>query len=295
MRITRPAGSLIEILVVIAILALLTGLTLAGIQRARLAAARARCDNNLRQIGIAAHQYAAVYGTFPPGVSYKNDTDPFPFMGWPTRLLPYLEQTPLWDQAVSAFEIDKDFLDNPPHYGLTIALPAFSCPLDSRTAQAQTLTGGVQRGLTSYLGMEGWNAARPDGMLYLNSAVRLADVTDGASNTLLVGERPASTDMVFGWWYAGWGQDKDGEGDMVLGARTKNNKTYAPSCPVGPYDYKPGNLDNQCDAFHFWSLHPGGTPFLFVDGSVHLVPYSANPIFPALASRAGGETVSLPD
>ncbi|HZZ82435.1 MAG TPA: H-X9-DG-CTERM domain-containing protein [Gemmataceae bacterium] len=67
------------------------------------------------------------------------------------------------------------------------------------------------------------------------------------------------------------------------------------TCSPGAYSYDPGRIGNQCDMFHFWSLHPGGANFLFVDGSVHFVSYSARPLLPALASRSGGETMALFD
>ncbi|HLW66382.1 MAG TPA: H-X9-DG-CTERM domain-containing protein [Gemmataceae bacterium] len=62
----------------------------------------------------------------------------------------------------------------------------------------------------------------------------------------------------------------------------------------GPFHYGPGRIDNPCDSFHFWSLHPMGANFLFCDGSVHFIAYSAAEIMPALATRAGGEVVDLP-
>jgi prepilin-type processing-associated H-X9-DG protein len=155
--------------------------------------------------------------------------------------------------------------------------------------------GRIPVAFTIYLGVEGISQFTQDGMLFLDSTVRLTDALDGLSNTLLVGERPPSTDEVWGWWYAGEGQGKDGSGDMVLGVRERN--TYIPgTCPKGPYHYGPGNLYNQCDCLHFWSLHPGGgANFLFGDGAIRFVAYSADPIMPALATRAGGEAVDLPD
>ncbi|MBI3407848.1 MAG: DUF1559 domain-containing protein [Planctomycetes bacterium] len=65
------------------------------------------------------------------------------------------------------------------------------------------------------------------------------------------------------------------------------------SCPPGPYSFSPGSLTEQCDMFHFWSLHSGGANFAFADGSVRFLSYSAAPIMPALATRAGGEVVNL--
>ena len=112
----------------------------------------------------------------------------------------------------------------------------------------------------------------------------------------MIGERPPSADERFGWWYAGTGQDRDGSADMILGVREKRGSDFSlRSCPPGPYEFGPGRLDNQCDALHFWSLHPGGAHFAFCDESVRFLTYSADPILPALATRAGGETVAVPD
>jgi len=75
------------------------------------------------------------------------------------------------------------------------------------------------------------NSYRKDGVLFLDSSVRLSDIRDGTSNTLMVGERPPSPDFILGWWYAGWGMDQTGSGDAVLGVRAKNNGEFAPDCP----------------------------------------------------------------
>jgi prepilin-type processing-associated H-X9-DG protein len=111
----------------------------------------------------------------------------------------------------------------------------------------------------------------------------------------MVGERPPSSDGAAGWWYGGWGQAKEGSADMVLGVEEQYaSPYYVVDCPPGPYLFAPGGLNDTCATFHFWSLHPGGANFLFADGSVHFLHYDAAPIMPALASRAGGEAVSLP-
>jgi prepilin-type processing-associated H-X9-DG protein len=80
---------------------------------------------------------------------------------------------------------------------------------------------------------------------------------------------------------------------MLLGARERNfGGTYVSGCPLGPYHFVAGRVDQQCDLFHFWSLHSGGANFLFADGSVHFLSYQADTVLPALATRAGGEVVS---
>jgi prepilin-type processing-associated H-X9-DG protein len=82
---------------------------------------------------------------------------------------------------------------------------------------------------------------------------------------------------------------------MILGVTERNDGPMYRGCPRGPYSFSPGQPGNQCDAFHFWSLHTGGANFLFADGSVHFLTYSAGPIMPALATRGGGEAVTVPD
>jgi prepilin-type processing-associated H-X9-DG protein len=173
-------------------------------------------------------------------------------------------------------------------------VPVFACPSDPRTLTPYD-GGIVPVAFTAYLGVEGTDQFRRDGVLFLNSGVRMTDITDGTSNTLMVGERPPSADHALGWWYGGWGQAEDGSCDSVLGVREQNT-SYPEPCPPGPYAFGPGRATNQCDAFHFWSLHfGGGANFLFGDGSARFLPYAAAPLMPALATRAGGESVSLPD
>jgi prepilin-type processing-associated H-X9-DG protein len=148
---------------------------------------------------------------------------------------------------------------------------------------------------TAYLGVEGEDQDEKNGVLYLDSAIRFEEITDGLSRTLMVGERPPSADGYFGWWYAGEGQQRDGSADMVLGVREICTGTHALGCRLGPHDFGPGQITNQCDAFHFWSPHlGGGANFLFADGSVHFLSYSAAPIMVALATRAGGEAAEVP-
>jgi prepilin-type processing-associated H-X9-DG protein len=98
---------------------------------------------------------------------------------------------------------------------------------------------------------------------------------------------------VLGWWYAGTGQSDDGSAAAVMSVRERVVSIWGFGCLPGPYHFTPGRLDNQCDAFHFWSLHSGGANFLFADGSVRFPPYSADAVLPALATRAGGEVVAL--
>ncbi len=177
-------------------------------------------------------------------------------------------------------------------------VPVVTCPADPRVSDVQTARREqLQVGLTSYLGVEGKDVYTLDGVLFRDSRIRRTDITDGVTQTLLIGERPPSADFQFGWWYAGAGQFFTGSADMVLGVEKPNLPLVTTgSCAPGVYRFGPGRIDNQCDMFHFWSPHRGGAFFsLYADGSTHFLSYSAAPILPALASRAGGEVVSDPD
>lgn len=290
-RPSRPAFTLLELLVVIALLAVLVGLLLSAVQRVRAAADRVTCANRLRQIGLALHGYHETHRTLPPGMSGPRGVFPYPFLSWNARILPYLEQHPLWREVQRAYDQDPDFLHLPPHVHRQTVVRDFSCPSDRRTLTLSTRLRGPQMAFTAYLGVAGIDFTRNDGLLFLDSRVRLADIADGTSNTLLVGERPPSTNERFGWWYAGWGQSQDGSAEMVLGVRERNVSDR--DCWEGHYSFGSGRLDNQCDMYHFWSLHTGGgAHFLFGDGSVRFLPYSAAPLMRALATRQGGEAVT---
>jgi prepilin-type N-terminal cleavage/methylation domain-containing protein/prepilin-type processing-associated H-X9-DG protein len=284
---TRQGMSLIELLVVLAIIGILFALMAAAVQRVRASAARLECANNLKQLGIGLHQYHDTYKTLPPGMSYQAGAAPYLYMSWHTRVLPFIEQPGLWDQAEKAYALIRDpFFYNPPH-PLDAVLSLYGCPADGGPFVSATTHVAV----TSYLGLQGTSQVRRNGVLFVDSNVRFAEVTDGLSNTLFVGERPPNADKGWGYWYAGWGADQDGTGDMVLGVRSRNIGLLESECPPGPYEFVPGTPNNLCDVLHFWSLHNGGANFLFGDGTVHFLSYSANPIMPALATRASGEVI----
>lgn len=294
----RFGFTLIELLVVISIIAVLFGLTLATVQNVRLAAARTQCANNMRQIALALHNYEAAHRRLPPGATSRQPGEPFPYMYWPARILPFVDEGPLWETTRTAYAQDRqktwESVGN--HPGMTIVVKAYTCPMDSRVDVPQLARGIQLAACMSYQGVSGTNLFRRDGLLFLDSRLRMMEIRDGLSHTLLVGERPPSPDFWYGWWYAGYGQGPDGDGsaDAVLGVRERNVSVYESSCPRGPYHFSPGRFNNQCDLFHFWSPHSGGANFAFADGSVRFLHYSADAILPALATRAGGEVVSPP-
>ena len=292
----RRGFTLIEMLVVIAIIAVLIALLVPAVQKVRDAAARAQCSNNLKQIGLASHLFHDANKVLPAGVRYQRGTDPYQFMSWLTQMLPHLDQGPLWLTTQQAYQQAASPFDNPPHVGLATPIAVFVCPMDTRASQPQfSQRDNYMVAFTCYLGVSGKDLTTCDGVLYPDSHVRMTEITDGASNTLLAGERPPSTDFHYGWWYAGAGQRSTGSLDMLLGVFEQNTlPVTVGSCAPGSYPFSPGDLGNQCDMFHFWSLHSGGAHFLFADGTVRFLSYSAAPLLPALASRAGGETVELP-
>ena len=173
---------------------------------------------------------------------------------------------------------------------------------------------------TNYLGVNGTNGETRDGLFTANRQVRLTDIVDGTSNTLLVGERGfrrgALTvidttedidNLRFGHWFSAPGQ-RNGSVGVVLGTREVNfgsgrsKLSWERDCPPGPYRFTPqkqirdatGAIREECDLFHFWSYHPAGGNFLYADGSIHFLSYAADAVLPAMGTRDGGEVVSPP-
>jgi prepilin-type N-terminal cleavage/methylation domain-containing protein/prepilin-type processing-associated H-X9-DG protein len=308
-RESRPAFTLIELLVVIAIIAILIGLLVPAVQKVRESAARSQCQNNLKQLGLAAHSYHDVNKHFPPAYAATNSKTPY--LSWIGQILVYEEQQPLANTIPSEYAR----ISNPwgsskvvPHIGLGTALPLFTCPSDPRGLLATPLVVYSKTRLdlvafTSYLGNSGTRGGTNDGVLYRGGAVKLSDIIDGSSNTLLIGERPPSQDLNFGWWYAGYGFDGRGTGDVVLGARETDyindsaDDVGGPGkkCPATYVPYQAGNVIDPCHQVHYWSLHPSGANFCFADGSVHFLSYSVDNLMPALVTRAGGEVLGALD
>jgi prepilin-type N-terminal cleavage/methylation domain-containing protein/prepilin-type processing-associated H-X9-DG protein len=315
----RRAFTLIELLVVIAIIAVLIGLLLPAVQKVRGAAARTQCANNLKQMGLALHNYHDANGSLPAGVAYVY---PYYYWSWMAQMMPYYEQDNLWKQADGWARSGNptgypchwwpwgdswDSPQTPPNPALGVIVKTLICPADGR--QDMTLSGqagmypGSSIAFTGYLGVagiqgdetfetntKGQSDGQSQGILYWTSTTRLTDITDGTSTTLLVGERPPSADLQYGWWFAGAGYDGSGLGDVVLGARSYRYAA-AHGCPASSVGLQPGTINNPCDQVHFWSMHTGGANFLLGDGSVRFLSYSANTVLPQLSTRNGGEVV----
>jgi prepilin-type N-terminal cleavage/methylation domain-containing protein/prepilin-type processing-associated H-X9-DG protein len=296
----RVGFTLIELLIVIAIFAILLGLILPAVVKVRSVADRISCANKSKQLALALHLFHDTNERFPSVHEPRNSQ--YPYLSWAAHLLPYLEQQPLWNEALARYAISKNpFGDK--HIGVRDqVLAVFGCPSDERTMvpwSVKTIQGPFIRiGLLSYLGVTGESHQKKNGIFYDRSRTRLTDIRDGTSNTMMIGERPPSFDQYYGWWYAGAGQDSSGSLDTILGVREINVVETWPiykTCPAGPYSFQNGQVADPCAAFNFWSLHSGGSNFAFGDGSVRFLRYSADPVLPALASINGGELPAISD
>lgn len=291
-RCPHRAFTLLELLVVIGIIALLIGLLLPAVQKARAAAARVKCSNQLRQLGIGLMAHHTEHSALPMGVVPIQAKYEFPYMTWLTRITPYIEQDKLWQTALSDYRAQRNPFRPNAHSGLATPVSAFVCPADPRGPGPFNTHRNRIVGVSNYIGVLGTEHGKTDGVLYKASGTRMGDISDGTSHTLLVGERPAAGDYWYGWWYAGVGMEGTGSPDSLLGVReVKTKAQFTNGCGPGPYKFSNGKITDTCAVFHFWSLHNGGGNFLMCDGSVQFLTYDGEKIMPSLATRAGGETV----
>jgi prepilin-type N-terminal cleavage/methylation domain-containing protein/prepilin-type processing-associated H-X9-DG protein len=347
----RRGMTLIELVVVLAIIGVLIGLILPAVQMVRASAQRLQCANNLKQIGLALHNYHDGEQRLPPSLNnwYPQTyvpMRPHMFDCWRMLLLPYLEQGALFRQAETLEQVGslpppvdlcppwadprywspacsyENIWDSSGRYfgPFATVVPVFSCPSDGRTLQIRQ-SEGFSTSLSAYLGVNGinlwaWSTTprpqelrgvfvptnkyrRDTGECEIRASMQgtcLGEISDGTSNTLLVGERPPGHSLDYGWAFGCSGQDYMGTLDSTLGVNEVNLKTTGipeiDACPYGPYPFSRGRIDNPCDQFHYYSLHPGGANFLFADGSVHFLSYGVkNEVMRALATMAGGEVI----
>jgi prepilin-type N-terminal cleavage/methylation domain-containing protein/prepilin-type processing-associated H-X9-DG protein len=329
-RSSRHAFTLVELLVVIAIIAILIGLLLPAVQKVREAAARTKCTNNLKQIGLALHNYHGVYGYLPPGYIDGNtdpnstpDKDMGPGWGWATFLLPFIEQDNLYKQINFNVPVGQGVNAQPSQQPITI----YQCPSDAYllpyTFDVYDVNGNISTRVakSNYVACNGWiecfsgaggnpqPGAGSDGLqgaygaggrgaFYRNSKTRFGEVIDGLSNTIFVGERSGNHSPAT-WTGA------------VAGGQTPAWMAGQPpfSPPPGPAydnaDYGEALVLAHGNATHvpsadfpiydpdtFYSMHsPQGANFLFGDGSVHFLSSSVNPYtYQYMCTIAGGET-----
>jgi prepilin-type N-terminal cleavage/methylation domain-containing protein/prepilin-type processing-associated H-X9-DG protein len=295
----RGGFTLVELLVVIAIIALLMALLLPAIQKVRAAADKLRCANNLKQIGIACHNFHNDYLRFPPGYTAAGPytdgaTDTAPGWGWGAYLLPYLEA----DLIARDINYTLPIQDPRNAAAVRTVIKGFLCPSDEIPGPfAVSATGGTfQAGPSSYAATCGPDESETDaefglGVFYRNSKTRITDITDGTSNTTLVGDRAWS--MTQGIWAGA-----PSGATVRAGTRNPWNLATAPA-PVFVLVHNnwvniltdsDGGLDD------FSSNHPGGVNLLFGDGSVRFIHsiVEDGPIrrdFWAMGTRAGGEQI----
>jgi prepilin-type N-terminal cleavage/methylation domain-containing protein/prepilin-type processing-associated H-X9-DG protein len=321
---SHPGFTLIELLVVIAIIAILIGLLLPAVQKIREAAARMKCTNNLKQIGLALHNYHDANNYFPPGYVDRNtnristpDNDLGPGWGWASYLLPYLEQDNLYKQINFTQGVGVGVNTAVSQQSLTI----YQCPSDPYQQVFSVYDSNFNKPIAmvahgNYVGCNGWeecfnNAGGAgdgsgsdglagglgqsgNGLFYRNSRNTFGSVTDGLSNTIFVDHSPSTwTGAVAGGRCPAW-------------MATQPPSPYSP--PPGPaYDNADfgealvlahGNATHVPSADFpifdpdvFYSMHAGqGANFLFGDGSVHFLTSSINPYtFQYLCTIAGGE------
>jgi prepilin-type N-terminal cleavage/methylation domain-containing protein/prepilin-type processing-associated H-X9-DG protein len=315
-RSPRPSAfTLIEVLVVIALIAVLIGLLLPAVQKVRESANRVRCTNNLKQLALAVQTFHDEQGRLPYGqVGPFHPQRGLPYFGWgpdslgwswAARLLPYVEQQNLQ----TAGGIPTRTLQQSGVAAQQITL--FLCPSDGSSWNGPRRDAGnlpgFPIGLSNYKGVSGsnwgWDSGEQkwmgtdwrqrgtngsfdgldqgDGVMYRSDvlhAVRLLGITDGTSNTFLLGEDVAALNRWLSWPYA----------NNAYGTCAIPPNVHRPQ--GGPYD-----PDDWPNTWSFRSRHPGGVHFALADGSVHFVSDTIDlGVYRALATVAGGEVVSLP-
>jgi len=311
----RKAFTLIELLVVIAIIGILISLLLPAVQKIRDAAARMSCSNNLKQLGLAAHNYHGDFNKFPPAVNIPFTTTvggnqqsaPPPLPGknesWLEFLLPYVEQTNLYNSL--NFNTNQYANAATPTSPANTIVKTYLCPSD-RAPQQTTYTASSKTGSTTYYfgantyvanaGVYGWYTSSMDqtGILYINSSVKMTDISDGTSNTFLFGERnriDPNLDAVYGANFmeehSGWAWTNSLPGyDYLGGAAAAINWTFP------PVTSDPGFVYDDIRFSVYGSNHTAGANFCFADGSVHFLPNSVPVVvLQQLSTRAGGEVV----
>jgi prepilin-type N-terminal cleavage/methylation domain-containing protein len=302
----RHGFTLIELLVVIAIIALLIGLLVPAVQKVRDAAARAQCSNNLKQVGLALHNFHDAYKHFPPGQPqgffYGNwygdptvvDADRSCWIGF---ILPYIEQGAMYTQLQSWLKARPGLTCFAPFATLHIA--TLICPSDVHSPKLGTVPGNMQGTHSNYVVCHSSGYATPggnnglnlNGLFYGRSRVRLTDVTDGTSNTVMASELLLSPDTTQ--------HDVRGRIWNSIHAGTEFSTIYPPNSTIGDNTMgycvaipgAPCGTQSIGNAFVIArSAHTAGVNACLADGSVRFVQDSITPsVWLGMGTRAGGE------
>jgi prepilin-type N-terminal cleavage/methylation domain-containing protein/prepilin-type processing-associated H-X9-DG protein len=257
-RVGRRGFTLIELLVVIAIIAILIGLLLPAVQKVREAAARMKCTNNLKQIGLAMHNYNDTFYKLPTGWVTSLTFKPSPGWAWGTVILPYIEQ----DNAYRILNPDMTGLTAIPPLSDPIAgpiyimkMPMYRCPSDGVGLDTNSLLGGYGR--SNYVVNR--EVLGPD-VSNNPTFLTVATIPDGSSNTILVGERDSVRNIAAVWPVRASQTSASFEGRPGRGI----NINYPGSPP-------PPTSTGACERLGFNSLHTGGVNFLLGDGHVQFI------------------------
>lgn len=290
-RYLRPGFTLVELLVVIAIIGILVALMLPAVQMAREAARRMQCTNNLKQIGVAMHNYHEIHGSFPSGsVTKPNASGSMPggreSWGWHVFIMPQMEQQGLYDQLRPNERRLANVFDTPDEVLLQTYIAPYHCPSDARKSvvskTVRMFLGNNNRdldvGKSNYAGVmglydgavdfNGGSNGENNGVFFNNSKIRLADILDGTSTTFCVGERET------GCAAASWPGVRNPPGPCHCGVYHNRGRVSIKLNHPSPYTPHSPHSGCPCDSCTegFSSRHPGGGNFLFCDGSVHFVP-----------------------
>jgi len=320
-----PRGfTLIELLVVIAIIAILIGLLLPAVQKVREAAARLQCQNNLKQLGIALHAYHDVAQKFPVGM-HDDDGDSW---SWRVQILPYMEQGNIFNalqasgmwlppnggggpnggnvDGIGASQANMTWGNNA---GQTV-IKSYICPSDtlpnnsSNGNAAKSNYPGVAGSRTTWTSGSWEQCANPNGgqqngiLMYANNndntwVTNMAGITDGTSNTFMVGEFSQSQNVSatntgganFPAWIGRNGNASACNGFRQQPALKLADATFRLNLPITAVESNAA----------FSSRHTGGANFLLGDASVRFIQNSIDPlVYQAGASRNGGESNQLP-
>jgi hypothetical protein len=284
---------------------------LPAVQKVREAAARMSCQNNLKQIGLACYSYENVYQVFPNAFDNNQYTYTYynnlyygsrPGPGsWLAVILPYIEQNnllnaPLLVDGTQSPPVKTYYCPSEPRaYPIIVAQPNADAPeWNYFSGTDYVAIMGVD-----YYDRLGIIAGTGPSFGWFAIWVRVTDVTDGTSNTIMVGERPPKVGTHES---PGGGGDWNGYLKNVGSGAALQSAVFSSDlngnpCPALPYYFGAGprDVNNPCSINQLWSNHTGGgANFVIGDGSVRFISYSAASIMPALATRAGGEVAEVP-